>query len=140
MLIQQSLPASFSTIEAENVKYSPSQPSLQLGHGRVTQSWATGLEWKCERDFWEGFCFLMRKNKQTNRARETLGIVMERRDAWSCSSHLITKMWAELRIKVPMLKMSQQKDGRRIRGLYDIVDSCRPNSGTLTLETLLNHI
>ena len=41
---------------------------------------------------------------------------MERGDAWSCGSHLVT-MGAELRIKVNVLKMSEQKEGR-VRGLY----------------------
>ena len=78
----------------------------------MIQSWALGLEWKCAKVFWERFSSLIKDRK----IEETLDIVMERGDAWSCGSHLAT-MGAELRIKVNMLKMSEQKEGR-VRGLY----------------------
>ena len=44
--------------------------------------------------------------------------IIERGDAWSCGSHLVT-MRAEVRLKVNMLKMSEQKDAR-VRGLDDV--------------------
>lgn len=44
--------------------------------------------------------------------------IIERGDAWSCGSHLVTTR-AEARIKVNMLKMSEQKDAR-VRGPDDI--------------------
>lgn len=49
-----------------------------------------------------------------------LDIDMERGDAWSCGSYLVT-MRAALTRKVSMWKMSEWKDGR-VRGLYDIVE------------------
>lgn len=58
---------------------------------------------------------------------------MERGDAWSGGSHLMTKR-TELRVKVNMLKRSEQKE-IRLRGLYDIV-SCCPNPGNSYLRTL----
>lgn len=58
---------------------------------------------------------------------------MERGDAWSGGSHLVT-MRTERRVKGNMLKRSEQKQVR-LRGLYDIVRCC-PNPGNSYLGTL----
>lgn len=56
------IPSSFfSTLETESAKYSSSQPCLQLGQDPVPQSWATGLEQKCARGFWERFSSLIKR-------------------------------------------------------------------------------
>lgn len=53
-------------------------------------------------------------DEKSERQKETLDVVMERGDAWSCGSYLVT-MRVELRIKVNMLKMLEQK-GRKAQG------------------------
>lgn len=58
---------------------------------------------------------------------------MERGDAWSCGSHRMT-MRAELRLKVNVLKRSEQKEVR-VEGLYDLVELL-PNPETSYLRTL----